>query len=94
MDQIQKYAKTVVPDKKNLNYFKMEDTGTARLSEAVPYFLTAPATSVPSEWLFSHAGFQVKDRRNRLSGETTEAIMMVYENMNIFIHSEDDEDEE
>ena len=40
-----------------------------------------PATSVPSEELFSAAGYTVCDRRNRLSPENVRKIMLVNQNL-------------
>ena len=44
--------------------------------------MAIPATSVPSERLFSHAGYNVWDRRNRISDQNVEKMMMIYENLN------------
>ena len=54
-----------------------------RLVEAIPHFLTAMPTSTPSERLFSIAGWQVDDRRNRLLADITESLMIVYENIDL-----------
>ena len=39
-----------------------------------------PATSTPSERLFSATDYQIWDRRNRLDPQKVEAIMFIYEN--------------
>jgi hypothetical protein len=46
------------------------------------YVFTLPASSVPCEQLFSHTGYNVWDRRNRISPETVDKIMVIYENLN------------
>lgn len=56
----------------------------SRLAQCVDHYLIAPATSVPSERLFSHAEFQIWNRRNQLSSEAAEDIMLIiYENHKI-----------
>jgi hypothetical protein len=39
-----------------------------------------PATSVPAETLFSHAGYNVWDRRNKLKPSNVNKMMVIYEN--------------
>ncbi|RNA24533.1 zinc finger BED domain-containing 4-like [Brachionus plicatilis] len=53
------------------------------LSILASIILAAPANSVPSERLFSHAGYQLWDRRNRLSKANFEKIMFLYENKDL-----------
>lgn len=64
-------------------YLSENKEQSPRLREAAIHFLTPPATSVPSERLFSGAGFIVSDRRNRLGPDTTEDTMLIYENLNV-----------
>ena len=45
-------------------------------------YIPAVATSTASERLFSAAGFQLKDRRNRISPEHAEHIFFLSENFN------------
>jgi len=45
-------------------------------------FLGAPATSVPSERLFSSAGLIYSDRRNRLLPERAEMLLSIKYNLN------------
>ena len=42
--------------------------------------LCTPASSVPSEELFSHSGYQIWDRRNKLNPLRVNKIMFLYEN--------------
>ncbi|RNA24201.1 zinc finger BED domain-containing 1-like [Brachionus plicatilis] len=53
------------------------------LSILASVILAAPATSVPSKRLFSHAGYQLWDRRKRLSKANFEKIMFLYENKDL-----------
>ena len=56
------------------------------LFETAKHYLCIPATSVPSENLFSHAGYNVWDRRNKLHPTTVKKSMFLYENhSNFFI---------
>ena len=75
------------------SYYSLEKNKkeSTRLLQALDLFLITPASSVPSERLFSHAGFQVSDRRNKLLSNTTEDVMIIYENMYIS-HLDDDID--
>ncbi|RNA10511.1 zinc finger BED domain-containing 1-like, partial [Brachionus plicatilis] len=40
-----------------------------------------PATSVPSEQLFSAAGYSIWDRRNKISPQNVKKVMMLYQNL-------------
>ena len=52
-----------------------------QVSRVARRFLSAPATSVPSERLFSAAGHVYSDRRNRLLLEPAEMLLFVRENI-------------
>ena len=93
IDQIHKFLNHSTPDNLSLSDFyqdKKNQRAYSRLSKATNLFLTTPATSTPSERLFSQAGWQITDRRNRLSGETTENVMFLYNNMKIKDYTEDE----
>ena len=47
--------------------------------ELSKYFHALPATSTPSERLFSRVGYQVWDRRNKISSEKVVQVMFLYE---------------
>ena len=56
----QEIAKYISKDQMPLsNFYKTNCESLPRLSKCVHLFLLSPATSVPSERLFSHASFQV-----------------------------------
>ena len=53
------------------------------LSELAQRYLSAPATSVPSERVFSDAGNICNDKRNRLAPERTETLLFIKKNFDI-----------
>lgn len=65
-----------------LDYWSYNKSQFPILSSLASIILAAPATSVPSERFFSHAGYQLWDRRNRLSKLRFEKMMFIYENEN------------
>ena len=46
--------------------------------------LSTTATSVPSERLFSDAGNNLYDKRNRMTAEWFQMLMFLYENLEFF----------
>jgi hypothetical protein len=46
--------------------------------------LSTTATSVPSGWLFSDAGNNLYDKRNRMTAEWFQMLMFLYENLEFF----------
>lgn len=60
------------------------------LSQMVRNYFAIPATSVPSERVFSRAGELITKRRNRLSPENANARMCLRAWLNL--HELDDED--
>ena len=53
------------------------------LSQLAVLILAAPATSVPSECLFSATGYLCWDRRNRLLPKNLDMITFIYENLEV-----------
>ena len=74
-------------------YYKNKSNieASPRLAHAIPEILIIPASSIPSERVFSHTGFQIDDRLNKLAASTVEDVMIIYENIDIV--SNDDERE-
>lgn len=54
------------------------------LSKLAQRYLSAPATSVPSERLFSDAGNICSDKRNRLASERTETLLFIKNNFDLY----------
>ena len=63
-----------------LNFWKTHQTKYPQLFKLFKILYTIPATSTPSERLFSDAGYQVWDRRNKISPERVEQVMFIFEN--------------
>lgn len=83
---IRKEIKNYLADEHNediLVYWKEKKHEFPILSSLACAILATPATSVSSERFFSHAGYQLWDRRNRLSITNFEKIMFIYENRNL-----------
>jgi hypothetical protein len=78
--EIQKYNLEPSKDIKPLDYWKLNKNTYPILYHVVKMIFSIPATSVPSEQLFSHAGYNIWDRRNRLNPEKINKIMVCYEN--------------
>jgi hypothetical protein len=63
-----------------IKYWSHNKTRFSIQSSVAKFLLCIPATSVPSECLFSHAGYAVWDRRNRLRPEKIDKMMFLYDN--------------
>ena len=55
------------------------------LSKLARRFLSAPATSVPSEQLFSGAGIIFEPKRNRIQGKMVEKLLFLKYNFPQYI---------
>jgi hypothetical protein len=80
--EVENYEKEVGKDIDPIDFWKANMQMYPILYKAFLFFMAIPATSVPSERLFSHAGYNVWDRRNRISDQNVEKMMMIYENLN------------
>jgi hypothetical protein len=67
-----------------LDYFKEMQLVLPHLTRIAKMVHAIPATSVPSECLFSHAGEVTTERRNRLSPTNVESLMIIRENRHLF----------
>lgn len=65
-----------------LAYWASREAAYPRLSKMAKKYLCVPATSVPSERIFSKAGLVVADRRNRLSTDHTKQLLFINANIN------------
>ncbi len=55
------------------------------LCHVVKLLFAIPATSVPSEQLFSHAGEVINERRNKLAPELADTLLIISKNMRFII---------
>ena len=63
-----------------LNWWKVNKCTFPCLFKAALYFLHIPATSVPSERIFSLAGYIVRDRRSKLLAENVNKFIFLKKN--------------
>lgn len=71
-----------------IKYWSHNTTRFPILSTVAKVLLCIPATSVPSECLFSHAGHAIWDRRNRLTPRKIDKMMFLYDNRPDLIQKE------
>lgn len=64
-----------------INYWREHSKIFPRLYTLAKKYLAIPATSVPSERLFSKAGYVLSDRRNRLGSQKLDEIMFLNGNI-------------
>ena len=62
---------------------KVPHNDKSQLSESAMHFLCIPATSVPSERLFSKAGEMVSHRRNCVRPDTINQVLFFNKNINM-----------
>lgn len=67
-----------------LKFWERNKTVFRHLYELLLKYLCIPATSVPSERLFSKAGKLITNRRNLLSGKNVNKLLFLNNNINIF----------
>lgn len=73
----------LVPSGDPLSWWRANQTRYPNLARLARIFLAIPATSVPSEQLFSTAGDTLTKKRNRLAGETLEGQVFLYKNYDL-----------
>ncbi|CAF0985650.1 unnamed protein product [Brachionus calyciflorus] len=81
---VKKELNNYILESKQSDVFNFWKTNAIKYPILVEYFKTyalAPATSTASERLFKRTGYQVWDRRNKISPERVEQIMFLYENI-------------
>lgn len=67
--------------KNPLTWWKLRATQYVHLSELAKKILCIPATSVPSERVFSVAGNIINEKRSRLKSDNVDKLIFLYENM-------------
>jgi len=67
-----------------LSWWKLNEKKFPRISVLARTYLAAQATAVPCERIFSDAGNLVTAKRSRLSPETIEKDLFIYENRDFF----------
>lgn len=71
-------------DENPLLFWKSRENVYPGLSKFAKQYLAMPATSVPSERVFSKAGELISDRRNRLSAEHVNELLFINANTQLF----------
>ena len=66
-----------------LDWWKVKNQQYPQLAKLAKKFLCIPASSAPSERLFSKAGITISNRRNRLHPGTAESLLFLSENFTI-----------
>ncbi|RNA26087.1 zinc finger BED domain-containing 1-like [Brachionus plicatilis] len=79
-NEIEAYELDSNTEKDPLLYWKNHIQDFPNLSILSSEFLVIPASTTPSERLFSKCKYQIFDRRNRISPENVEALMFLCEN--------------
>ena len=80
--EIETYELDSNTEKDSLLCWNNHKNDLPNLSNLSSRILTIPASTTPSERLFSNCKFQIFDRRNRISPENVEALMFLCENKN------------
>ena len=80
-NEIQRYSNTETTEVEDIyDYWFSKRESYVILSNLALMLLASSGTSVPSERLFSKSGYQLWDRRNRLSPSRIEMIIFIQEN--------------
>jgi hypothetical protein len=85
-DELELYKHAAAPDHETnpLEWWKEKELLFPRLSKLAKKFLAIPASSAPSERLFSHMNFICSKRRNRLLPGNVEKIVFLKMNRDLF----------
>jgi len=70
-----KYVETAEEGDDPIEWWKRHEFEYPCLTKMAMDYLCIPATSVPSEQLFSKAGETISDRRNRLHSQTAKMLL-------------------
>ena len=80
-NELNEYKSIVSKDQDPILFWNLNQTTYPCLFYGFKRIACIPASSVPVEQLFSHCGYNIWDRRNRLSPETADKMMVIYENL-------------
>jgi len=82
--EITAYCKLQVNQQNVLEFWYQNQVNFPILYCIATIVLSTTATSVPSERLFSDAGNNLYDKRNRMTAECFQMLMFLYENLEFF----------
>ena len=68
-------------DSNPLNWWKVNESRFPTLAKMARCYLCVPATSIPSERVFSTAGLVINDRRSSLSPENVDMLIFLSQNL-------------
>ena len=85
LNEVQRYIQEQDLDKNRcpLKWWEANEKKYPKLSNLARKFLCIPATSTPSERVFSTAGNIVRAKRSCLSSENIDILVFLYENKNV-----------
>ena len=78
--EIYEYLSEPVKSINPVEYWKTNKDSFPLLYSIFKKLFSIPASSVPAEQLFSHAGYNIWDRRNKLKPLNVNKMMVLYEN--------------
>ena len=81
VDRYHTEAPLTLACKEPLAWWKMRAAQYVHLSELAKKILCIPATSVPSERVFSVAGNIINEKRSRLKPDNVDKLIFLYKNM-------------
>ncbi len=85
LDELKRYRSFKLGDSLNdkscpLEFYKNNQAFFPNLSEVAPFFFCTPASSVPSECIFSTSGLLINKKRTRLNPLLAEELLFLKKN--------------